>query len=197
MPNLAETLQRAVNRREYPRVPVALQGHVSISAEPSPRLVQVTNLSGGGAGLQYVGASPRAEMVGVLTVEAFGSFEGITTRGNGGTCGLRFLIGEAERHNLLECLTVFVIGGLPSVASLRRDQLRSQDLQISLTRQSGQQHQCKVVDISLQGVALATSVQVPEGENVLVGKMFGRVVSGLSDQVTVQFLRYVSERPAA
>jgi hypothetical protein len=174
-----------------------VHGHVSISAELSPRLVQVTNLSGGGAGLQYVGASPRAEMVGVLTVEAFGSFEGITTRENGGVCGLRFLFGEAERHHLLECLTVFVKSGLPAVAALRQDQFRSRDLQLSLTRQSGEQHRCKVVDISLQGASLSTGVMVPEGENVLVGKMFGRIVKCTNDQVTVQFLRYGNERSVA
>ena len=198
MANLAETLRLAVDRREYPRVPVTIPGQICITAERGVRTVQVTDLSAGGAGLRYPGTPPRAEMIGALDVEGFGRFEGITTRESGDVCGLRFLIGEAERHHLLERLAVFVRSGLSSVSSLREeDDCWPAYSQLSLTRHHGEEHQCKVVDISLHGVALGTNISVPEGENVFVGKMFGRVVRGPSDQVTVQFLRYKGEQPAA
>jgi hypothetical protein len=197
MANLAETLRLAVDRREYPRVPVTIPGQMSITAEQGLRAVQVTNLSAGGAGLRYAGAPPRAEMIGILEVEGFGRYEGITTRETGDVCGLRFLFGEAERHHLLERLSVFVRNGLSSVGSLRDEECWSAHSQLSLTRHCGEQHECKVMDISLLGVALGTSISVPEGENVFVGKMFGRVVRGPSDQVTIQFLRYRGEQPAA
>ena len=197
MANLAETLRLAVDRREYTRVPVTLPGQISITAEQRHRIVQVTDLSAGGAGLRYTGAPPRAEMIGALEVEGFGRFEGITTREYGDVCGLRFLFGEAERRHLLERLSLFVRSGLSSVSSLREEECWSAYSQLSLTRHHGEEHECKVVDISLHGVALGTSLSVPEGENVLVGKMFGRVVRGPRDQVTVQFLRYRGEKPAA
>jgi hypothetical protein len=195
MANLAETLRLAVDRREYPRVPVTIPGQMSIATEQEMRAVQVTDLSAGGAGLRYASAPPRAEMIGVLEVEGFGRYEGITTRETGNVCGLRFLFGEAERHHLLERLSIFVRSGLSSVGSLREEESWSAYSQLSLTRHCGEQHECKVVDISLHGVALRTSLLVPEGENVLVGKMFGRVVRGPSDQITVQFLRYRGDHP--
>lgn len=102
-----------------------------------------------------------------------------------------------ERHHLLERLSVFVGSGLSSVSSICEERRWSAYSQLSLIRHSGERHRRKVVDISLHGVALETSTSIPEGENVFVGKMFGRVVRGPSDQVTVQFLRYRSGPPAA
>jgi hypothetical protein len=119
------------------------------------------------------------------------------TRETGDVCGIRFLVGEAERHHLLERLSVFVRSGLWSVGSIGEEKCWSAYSQLSLIRHSGERHQCKVVDISLHGVALETSIAIPEGENLFVGKMFRRVVRGPSDQVTVQFLRYRGEQPAA
>ena len=197
MPNLAETLRLALDRREYPRVPVAIPGQITISTEPALREAQVTNLSAGGAGLRYASPPPRAGLTGILAVEGFGTFEGLTTRDGGAVCGLRFLVGEAERRHLLECLSVFVRSGLSAVHSLRKNECWHSQSQLSLTRQSGEQHRCEVKDISMHGVVLSTNVLVPEGEHVIVEKMFGRVVEGLNDQVTVQFLRYLNEQPAA
>ncbi|MEP6606915.1 MAG: PilZ domain-containing protein [Nitrosospira sp.] len=189
MPCLTEALQGVLDRREYPRVPAALPAQLLISSEKKTRSTRVTNLSAGGVGLQFMDRPPPAEMVGVLAIDGFGDFNGITTRRQGNLGGLRFLIGEAERHHLIECLTTFVRSGLQSVRSLREVDQWSKSSALSLTRQSGKQHQCLVDDISLQGVALLTDVVVPEGEYVLVGQMFGRVISGLQDHVMVQFLR--------
>jgi PilZ domain len=190
MPNLTEALQCALDRREYPRVPVVLSAQLSIPFEKKSRHAQVTNLSAGGAGLRFSDTPPPPELVGVLAIDGFGDFEGITTRRHGDTAGLRFVIGEPERNHLLQCLTIFIKSGLQSVRSHREIDQWSQASVLSLTRQSGKQHQCRVEDISLQGVALSTNVAIPEGENVLVGQMFGRVIGGLQNQVMVQFLRY-------
>jgi PilZ domain len=197
MPDLTETLRLALDRREYPRVPVSISGQITISSERAPRGALVTNLSAGGAGLRYADVPPRAGLTGVLAVEGFGSFEGITTRDGGAVCGLRFLGGEAERRHLLECLSVFVRSGLTAVDSLRKNECWHPQSTLSLTRQSGAQHRCEVRDISLHGIALSTNVIIPKGEHVPVEKMFGRVVQGLSGEVTVQFLRYLNEQTAA
>jgi hypothetical protein len=196
MANLAEALRLGVDRREYPRVPVTLSGRVSISTEDKSRDVQVIDLSAGGAGLRYRGGAPRAELIGDLAVEGFGRFEGITTRESDGICGLRFLVGEAERQHLLECLSAFVSSGLPSVASLRQSGHWPIDPQLFLTRHTGEQIRCKVIDISLQGAVLGASALVPKDEYVLVGKMFGRVIGNLIDEITVQFLKYQGAIPA-
>ena len=196
MPNLTEALQGALDRREYPRVPVVVAAQLSISFEKKIRSARVTNLSAGGAGLRFTDTPPPAELIGVLAIDGFGDFDGITTRRQGDAGGVRFLIGEPERHHLLQCLTAFIKSGLQSVRSLREIDQWSQPSVLSLTRQNGKQHQCSVEDISLQGVALLTDVAIPEGEHVLVGQMFGRVISGPQDPVMVQFLRHRAAQPA-
>jgi c-di-GMP-binding flagellar brake protein YcgR len=197
MTSLAEKLQTATDRREFPRVLVAIPGQILLAAENVARAAQVLNLSAGGAGLRYAGVVPRHKMLCVLTMQGFGRFEGMTVRSNRDSCGFRFLPGEAQREHLLERLTIFVGSGLATLISLQNQQHWSPNTQLSLTRQSGQQIACNVMDISIQGVTLFLNATVPEGENVLVGKMFGQVVHAANDQVTVQFIRYLGEKSAA
>jgi len=186
MPKLAEALEAALDRRDYPRVSVVLRADLFIPAHQRTWSTRVTNLSSGGAGLQFGAKPPAPELVGTLAIEGFGNFDGITIRRQGNTAGLRFLIGESERHHLSQCLTAFFKGGLRAVREF--GQLGGTSL-LSLTRQNGRHHLCEVEDISLQGVALLTDVGVPAGEHVIVGQMYGRVVDGRNGQVVVQFLR--------
>ena len=186
MSELAKALDAALDRREYPRVAVALPAKLSVPANGRIWSARVTNLSAGGAGLEFREKPPAAEMVGTLAIEKFGNYDGITIRREGNFAGLRFLIGEAERHHLTQCLTAFVKGGLQSVSE---DSPDPGGALLTLTRQSGRHHLCLVDDISLNGVALSAEFSVPAGEHVLVGQMFGRVVGGPTGQVVVQFLR--------
>ena len=186
MSELAKALDAALDRREYPRVPVKLPAKLSVPAGAKLWSVRVTNLSAGGAGLEFSERPPAAEMVGTLAIEKFGNYDGITLRREGNLSGLRFLIGEAERHHLTQCLTAFIKSGLQSISDGHQEAGASV---LSLTRQSGRHHVCAVDDISLNGVALTADFTVPAGEHVIVGQMYGRVVDGPTGQVVVQFLR--------
>ena len=186
MSKLAEALEVALDRREYPREPVVLPAILFVPASERVWSTRVINLSAGGAGLQFRDKPPAPELIGALAIEGFGKFDGITVRREGNIAGLRFLIGEAERHHLSQCLTAFMKGGLQAIRE--EDQVASESV-LSLTRQNGRHHLCQVEDISLQGVALTTEVPVPAGEHVIVGQMYGRVVDNSKGQVVVQFLR--------
>ena len=189
MSDLAEALEVALDRREYPRVPLILPAKLVITANGKSWPVRVTNLSAGGAGLQFSDKPPPPEMIGVLAIDGFGDFDGITTRRQGNEGGLRFLIGEAERHHLRERLTTLVASGPKSVRFHHEDDQWSQTPLLSLTRQNGRRLECRVEDISLRGVALLTNAAIPQGEYVIFGQMIGRVIYGLQDRVMVQFLR--------
>lgn len=191
MSELAKALDAALDRREYPRVPVALPAKLSVPADDKMWVVRVTNLSVGGAGLEFREKPPAAELIGTLDIERFGNFDGITIRREGNLAGLRFLIGEAERHHLTQCLTALIRSGLQSVQGHSKDAATAV---LTLTRQSGSHHLCTVEDISLNGVALSADFTVPPGEHVLVGQMHGRVVVGPSGQVVVQFLGQRKQR---
>lgn len=186
MSKLAEALEVALDRREYPREPVVLPAVLFIPAHERIWSTRVINLSAGGAGLQFRDKPPAPELVGTLAIEGFGKFDGITVRRQGNIAGLRFLIGEAERHHLSQNLTAFMKGGLQAVQE--NTQVAGASL-LSLTRQNGRHHLCVVEDITLRGVALTTDVPVPTGEHVIVGQMYGLVVDSPNGQVIVQFLR--------
>src|ERR1700712_2747743 len=104
----------------------------------------VTDISGGGAGLQYPDGPPGADIVAQLTIDEFGAFDGITVRDGGDTRGLRFLHGEAERNQLLVKLTLYVEEGLADAAQNGR---WPTEAKLSLTRTNGVRERCEVTRI--------------------------------------------------
>jgi hypothetical protein len=153
----------------------------------------VTDISAGGAGLQYPDLAPAADLIAQLVIEGFGAFDGITVRDGGSARGLRFLHGEPERNNLLIRLALYVEEGLADVS---RHHDCPGEAKLSLTRTSGVRESCRVIQISLQGVSLMTELRPPLGELVRLGRMYGRVAGHLSDGITVRFISFVRSEPA-
>jgi hypothetical protein len=153
----------------------------------------VTDISGGGVGLQFPEGAPEPDLIAQLTIEEFGVFDGITVRSSGETRGLRFLQGEAERNNLLVKLTLYVEEGLADAA--RRDRWPT-EAKLSLTRTDGMREHCEVARISLQGVFLVTQQRPPLQELVKVGRMYGRVTEHLRDGIVISFLNFVQSETA-
>jgi hypothetical protein len=188
----AEEIKQAAEQRAYPRVPTAIPARISIPAESAIRECMVTDLSAGGAGLQFAEAAPRAEMICLLTINGFGSFEGITTRDSGAVRGVRFLFGESERRHLQENLIAFIKDGMSAVSELCKRERGPERTQLSFTRTNGEHHHCKVRNISLQGVALQTQVRPAVGELVKLARMYGRVVQHDEDGIGIQFVNFVT-----
>src|SRR5665213_3338183 len=86
------------------RVPLSLPGQISIPADGVILHCTVKDLAAGGAGLSYEAVAPEPELAGVLEIGAFGTFHGVTIRGDGQTRGFRFASGEATRNGLLKKL---------------------------------------------------------------------------------------------
>jgi hypothetical protein len=191
MPSPAE-MKNIADHRAHPRVPTAIAARISVPGEGVIRECLVTDLSVGGAGVEYADAAPRAEMVCLLTISGFGSFEGITTRDSGVVRGVRFLFGEAERRNLQENLIAFIKDGMSAVSDLCKQERGPESSQLGFTRTNGEHHLCDVRNISLQGVALQTSIRPAVGELVRLARMYGRVVSHDRDGIAIQFVNLVS-----
>ena len=153
----------------------------------------MTDISGGGAGLQYPDRAPGTDLVAQLALEEFGVFDGITVRTGGDRRGLRFLQGEAERNGLLVKLILYVEEGLADASQNGR---WPTEAKLSLTRTNGIREHCEVIRISLQGVSLVTEQRPPLEELVKLGRMYGRVAQHLSDGITVRFLSFVPPEQA-
>ena len=122
MPNFPE--KRWSDQRAHARVPIAILASLVLSGQQESSDCLINDLSLGGAGIQYIGPHPAAGLICTLNVGEFGSFEGITTRDGGTILGVRFLIGENERHSLLEKLTAYVEDGLSAVRNFRNSERR-------------------------------------------------------------------------
>ena len=186
------TEKRWVDQRAYARVPIMIPGSVAISGQGVKSDCLVSDLSLGGAGIQYISNPPLPEMICKLSVAQFGEFEGITTRNSGTILGIRFFVGEHERQCLFEKLQTYVEDGLAGVKNFRKCERRPSSSQLTLTRPCGEKNQCDVLDISLRGVALKTDVRPPVGELVILGRMYGRIVRHFDDGIAVQFINFVS-----
>jgi hypothetical protein len=151
----------------------------------------VSDLSLGGAGLQFSGEPPCSEAVCVLAMDYFGKFAGITTRDTAASIGVRFLMGETERHQLQLKLTSFINDGLSSVVSSTNSISQSQ---MSIVLTSGEHHQCDVVNISLRGVSLKTQIRPPVGELIRLGRVYGRVTHHQDEGFALQFVNCLNPK---
>ena len=181
------TVLTSIDQRAHPRVPLVLPATLVLpQREGLPCLV--TDISGGGAGLQYPDQVPAAELAAQLVIEEFGTFEGITARDSGETRGLRFQPGEAERNHLRVKLTLYVEEGLADAAQRGR---WPTEAKLSLIGTNGFTEWCGVLRISLQGVSLVTRQRPPLGELIRLGRMYGRVAEHLPEGLAIRFLSFV------
>lgn len=188
----ANGIQRIAEQRAYPRVPTCIPAKIFIPANTVVRECTVTDLSGGGAGLQYFESAPRSELICLLTINGFGSFEGITIRQSDNMLGVRFLFGEAERRHLQEKLIAFVKEGMAAVSELHKRERGPERNQLAFIRPNGESHRCDVKNISLGGVVLETSTRPPIGELVKLARLYGRVVTHDPDGIGIQFVNFVN-----
>lgn len=177
-----------MDQRAHPRVPLILPATVHVEGFEGFACM-VTDISGGGAGVQYLDTAPSAECVARLVIDEFGTFDGITVRGGADRCGIRFVQGEAERNNLPIKLTLYVEEGLADASQHGR---WPTEPRLSLTRTTGIQEKCDVLCISLQGLTLATEQRPPLGELVRLGRMYGRVIEHLQNGIAIRFLSFVN-----
>lgn len=183
-----------MDQRAHPRVPLILPATLVMPGFADYPCM-VTDISGGGAGLQYPDdRAPAGECVAHLAIEEFGTFAGITVQHSGDTRGLRFVQGEAERNHLLVKLILYVEEGLADAAQRGS---WPDHAALSLTRTNGIHERCEVLRISLQGVSLTTQQRPPLGELVRLGRMYGRVAQHLAEGIAISFLSFVNPAEGA
>jgi hypothetical protein len=182
-----------MDQRAFPRVPLVLPATLTLPGAESFSCL-VTDISGGGAGLNYLDQAPDGERAATLDIGDFGRFEGVTVRDQGDRRGLRFLDGEAGRNRLMPKLILYVEEGLAELGE--KDRSPAQD-RLSLIRTTGVRESCDVLDISLLGVSVATGQRPPIGELVRLGRMYGRVTGHLGNGVQIGFLNFVGAAQGA
>jgi hypothetical protein len=174
--------------RKYERVKLFVPGHLFDPQSDQSAECKVLSLSAGGASVRSAINFPPGIFL-ILYINGFGRFEGRTIVHANGQLALHFSIGDAKRSRLIEMLQSFGLEGLAGVTVLRKHVRIPSLASGSIIRENGEQLNCDVLDISLDGVSLRTKVRPSIGEIVTLGRAQGRVVRHHADGIAVQYVK--------
>lgn len=187
-PEAEPVLQKAkAERRRFKRVRVDLPGRLFVPDTGQEYFCTVLDMSPGGAALEC-DQEIAAETKIILYLDGFGRFEGTAVGRNSHGFGVRFQCTALKRERIAEQLTLFANKGLLDDVDLRRHERAPAKGFTRFTRADGETVKCEVLDLSLSGVSLKTTIRPPIGEFVLIGQMAGRVARVHENGIGVEFV---------
>jgi len=173
-------------RRRYKREQVDLAGRQFEPTENREAPCKIVDISLGGARvLSDVVPSPGALVV--IYIDGFGRFEGSIARTEQNGFGIQFNCSAHKRERLAELLKNYVSGSPLDETKLRRHDRISAKGNVSFTRANGTEVNCKMLDISLSGVSVATEMRPPIGELVFISGIAGRVARHHDMGIGIEF----------
>lgn len=175
------------DKRAFLRVPMALAGKVFFPATEIEQDCIVTDISLGGATLQYAERPVPGHEI-VLYIPGFDRLAGVVARADDEEAGMRFVCSDAKRERVAASIMLF-LAGAPLQTRLRRAERNAIVLPTSLTRPDGETIEFVVRDISLTGAALQTPARPPLDEIVILGTMQARVTRHFEDGIALEFVR--------
>ncbi len=181
-----------VERRRYQRVKLNLLGRCMF---PDRRECpcQLVEISPGDA----LFVSPFCGEVGervIAYIDSIGRLEGaIVERVDNGFL-MSISASQRKRDKLADTLTWLANRHVLSLAEDRRHLRRTpKRTDSTLVFSDGTSHSVRVIDMSLSGAALATSLRPPLGSPVRLGRLGARVVRHFEDGIGIEFMRIMSD----
>ncbi len=181
-----------LDRRRYHRVKVNLLGRCMLdNGREFP--CQLVNVSPGGAAI----ISPFPGTVGdtvVAYVDHVGRIEGAVARLFDGGFAMTIAASDRKRERLADALTWIANRPILNLPDDRRHARRSPKKSAAvLTLEDGTEHRCRVIDMSLSGAALATSLTLEKGTSVHLGKHTARVARIIDGGIAIEFTQNPAE----
>lgn len=175
-------------RRRHQRVKVALLGRYMLSSRREYPCQTIDMSPGGVALIAPVPASPGERVVAYL--DHVGRIEGVMIRAIPN--GFAMTVGATirKRDKLAAQLTWLAnrsMLGLPE--DRRHDRVAPRNPRAMLTTEDGVETEVRIVDVSLSGAAISTSLQLPIGSPVRLGRTAARVVRHFDKGIAVEFAR--------
>jgi hypothetical protein len=143
----------------------------------------VTNISVGGMHVKTDARPPQDSIV-IAYVQDLGRLEGLVSRAESDGFAVRLTLSALRRDKLEEKLGT---GRKENSAEGRRHERESTTGVTRIMRADGRELPCRVIDLSLGGVSVETAEWPPLGEQVMVGKMRGRVVRHHELGIAIEF----------
>lgn len=176
---------KGAERRRYRRAPMKLGARFMLD-DGSEHHGSVIDVSIGGISFAAKTQPPIGTGI-IAYVDELGRIEGTVIRGHSVGFAILLALTPYKRERLEEKLS-WRLSGASQKLEARRFDREPADKSATLTRSDGSEMQCKVVDMSLGGVSIQAAELPPIGEEVMVGKMRGRVVRHHETGFGVQFI---------
>lgn len=187
----AVVLPLSQERRRHQRVKVILTGRF-MREDRHEFSCQTANMSPGGAALVTANPPRIGEHV-VAYIDHLGRIEGRCTRVFEGGFAMTVSATLRRRDKIADQLTWLANRnnlGLPEDRRHKRFELRNP--RSILTLPDGSSIECRVIDVSLSGAAVATKAKLPLGSPVTLGRTPARVVRHLDTGFALEFSRLQS-----
>ena len=183
----ASALLASENRR-YQRVKVDLLGRYMLE-DRREFPCQVVNMSPGGMAVIAPQCGRLGERV-VAYIDHVGRLEGMIARIFPSGFSMTIAASQRKRDKLAAQLTWLANRHILDLPEDRRHQrVAARDQTTTLVLENGSEEKCRIVDLSVSGVAVISDNRPPIGSFVRVGKAPGRVVRHLDSGFAVEFTR--------
>lgn len=177
---------RKLERRRHQRVKVSLLGRFMLENK-TEYPCQVIDMSPGGASLITPIIGNIGERV-VAYIDHIGRVDGKIVRYTEGGFAMTVNGTARKRDKLAAQLTWLANRYVLNLPEDRRHERIEPDNPIAdLQLDDGRVYQCRVIDISLSGAALALDVRPAIGTQVVLGRMRARVVRHIDAGIAVEF----------
>ena len=180
-----------VDRRRFQRIRLHLLGR-GMFPDHRECPCQVVEISPGDAVVVSAACGDVGERV-IAYIDDIGRLEGVIAETTENGFLMSISASERKRDKLADVLTWLANRHVLSLAEdrrhLRRVPKRS-DTTISFA--DGTTQNCRVIDMSLSGAAIATKLRPPLGSPVRLGRLGARVVRHFEDGIGIEFMRLMS-----
>jgi hypothetical protein len=175
------------DQRTFQRVLINLQGRLMLS-DLQEYDCFVSDMSPGDMNVTCSGRPRLGERI-VAYIDHLGRVEGTVARVDGRGFSMAINATDRKREKLAAQLTWLANKhelGLPE--DRRHDRLVPRNTRAELTTDEGVQYVCRIIDLSLSGVAVDLDIRPPIGTPLRFGALRGRVVRHFSEGVAIEFL---------
>ena len=174
--------------RRYQRVKVDLLGRYMLE-DRREFPCQVVDMSPGGMAVIAPQCGKLGERV-VAYIDHIGRLEGMIARIYPSGFSMSISASQRKRDKLSAQLTWLANRSILDLPEDRRHQrVATRDQTTTVRMEAGAEEKCRIVDLSVSGVAVISDNRPPIGSTVRVGKAPGRVVRHLESGFAVEFTR--------
>ena len=173
-------------RRSFNRVTVDLLGRF-MREDRSEHSCRAENMSPGDAAI-LSDISPHPDERIIVYFDHIGRLEGKVLRTYPGGFVLIWRVGERKREKLAAQLTWFANRHeLDLPEDRRHERIAPTTQQVEMTLGDGRRYKVDIIDLSLSGAAVRSTVRPALGSPILLGTTKGRVVRYLDEGFAVEF----------